>query len=118
MTTIRPIRKVVFVQRLKPAEQTREGIWLPGSWVETTGAGGSTESMMGRELSQLGRIIALSAKAYETGLRKGDIVLVPKFHERSVVLDGERILVLDYNELLLKVEVSNDRNSNSNHASE
>lgn len=118
MTTIRPIRKVVFVQRLKPAEQTQSGLWLPGSWVETTGKGGSTESMLGRELSQLGRIIALSAKAYEYGLRKGDIVLVPKFHERSVILDGERILVLDYNELLLKVEVSNDRDSNSNHASE
>lgn len=106
MRQLRLLGPRILVRRLPAPDTTPSGLWVPTYWVEQDEQG-NTINATGRELPALGHVVALGR--YRTGiplpLALGDLIQFPKFHQRRVFLDGEYLLELRMDEVLVRIEM-------------
>ena len=89
---IQPLGNRFLISEGKVEEKTASGIVLPDT--------------AEKEKSQFGLIVAVGEgkKAQNSGLKKGDKVLLEKFGPTELEIEGKNYLVAELNQILAKVE--------------
>lgn len=99
MPRLQPIGLNVFVRRNERPHETRSGLILPDTWEHKNDDG--SYSLVGCELSQRGTVVAVGSRVRV--IEPGASVIFSKFHDRKVVYNGEELLTLREDELLMEV---------------
>jgi len=87
---IRPLGERVVLKQLKGEERTKSGIYLPES---------SKEKKQGVVVE-----VGITSEGHPIPLMKGDIVLYSGYGSEEIEFENEKLLIIDYKDIVAKVE--------------
>lgn len=104
ISSLRLVGPRLLVERLAVGEQTRTGLWLPSVARELPSIG--TVRAVGEYkpvwFGSNGNEPLVSRRALDA--KVGQLVIFPKYHDRTIVIDGVELLDLRHDEVLAILE--------------